>query len=49
MLVKVQFGCGYGQHETELDFDDNATDEEIEQDVSDFARERFWWSWDRPE
>lgn len=45
--VNVRYGCGYGTHTAELEFDDTATEEEIEEDVGDFARERFDWSWSR--
>lgn len=41
--VKVTYGIGYGSHETELEFDDADTDEEIEEGVSDYVRDRLWW------
>ena len=43
--VIIKFGCGYGSHETDLDFEDDATDEEIERDVEQAVMERVDWSW----
>jgi hypothetical protein len=43
--VIVKYGVGYGSHEMDLEFEDAATDEEIESDVEAAVTERLDWSW----
>lgn len=44
-LVRIKFGVGYGQHETEMEVEDDATDEEIEKWVEDEVTQRLDWSY----
>lgn len=44
--VSVSYGIGYGTHETVLEFDDDATDEEIEDDVRDYVMERVSYGYE---
>ncbi|MEM9085345.1 MAG: hypothetical protein AAGB23_05430 [Pseudomonadota bacterium] len=47
ILVKISYGIGFGSHEDELEFRANATDEEIEEVVSDHVMERVSFGWER--
>lgn len=49
MIINVNYGIGFGDHDTELDLPDDLDEELIEQEVSDYVRERVWWSWEREE
>lgn len=44
--IRIRYGCGYGTHTAEIEVEDDCSSEEIEEQVSDYARERFWWSWE---
>lgn len=46
-LIKIRFGIGYGSHETEIEVDDDASQEEIEAWVEDEVTQRLDWSWKR--
>lgn len=43
--VIVKYGIGYGRHEMDLEFEDDATNEEIESDVEAAVIERLDWGW----
>lgn len=44
--VVVTYSVGYGDHTAELDVPLNATEDEINDEVSDFVHERLAWSWE---
>ena len=45
-LVKITYGVGFGRHTDELEFEDGATDEEIEDGVRDYVMDRFYWGFE---
>lgn len=45
-IVKVLYGVGYGRHYDVLEFEDDATDEDIEQSVRDFVTDRLDWGYE---
>ena len=48
-LINIRYGIGYGMHETDIEVDDDATKEEIEEEVKDCVMERLDWSWEEAE
>lgn len=45
-IVKIVFGIGYGRHHDEMEFEDDTTDEEIEQTVQDLVLEKLDWGFE---
>ncbi len=49
MRILIKYGIGYGRHDDEIEMDDDATDEEIEESVRDVVMQRLDWSWKKEE
>lgn len=49
MEIEITYGVGYGRHNDTIEVEDDATDDEIEQQVSDVVMEKLDWGWKRPE
>ena len=45
MKILVKYGVCDRTHEAEINVDDDATDPEIELEVSDYVCDRLDWSW----
>jgi hypothetical protein len=41
-LVKVKYGIGYGTHQTDIEVEDDATEDEIEEMAFEAVRDRLW-------
>lgn len=44
-LIEITYSIGASDHKTEIEFDDDASDDDIDEDVKDFVMERLEWSW----
>lgn len=44
-IVTVRYGIGYGTHDMDLEFDDDMSDDEIEEAVMNAVQERLHYSW----
>lgn len=45
-LVKITYGIGYGRHTDEMEFEDDATEEEIEEVVRLSVLDRLDWGFE---
>lgn len=43
--IIIKYGIGYGSHETDMEVEDDATEEQIEEWVRDCVMERLDWHW----
>ena len=43
--VIIKYSIGYGMHETDCEYDDDVSDEDIDRDVQEMVMERVDWSW----
>lgn len=44
--VKIVYGIGYGRHNDELEFEDDATEKEIEETVGEYVMEKLDWGFE---
>lgn len=44
--IKVCWGSGISEEHDILEFDDNATDEEIEKEAKEYVMDFFEWYWE---
>lgn len=45
MRILISYGVGYGRHDTDVEVDDDFTEEEIEREVQEVVMEKLDWSW----
>ena len=43
--IIIRYNIGFGSHTTDMDVEDDASEEEIESSVEEAVMERLDWSW----
>lgn len=46
IVVRIRYGVGYGRHEETMEFEDDATEKEIEEAVGEYVMQKLDWGFE---